>query len=153
MRLAPAMISIAAGLALSCAPAAPDGSTESSQTEAQRVLATEDAYVAAEINRDEAALRRLVDDRFTRNSSNGTTADKEALIQSLLGMHMTGQTITERTVLVDGNLAVTFGTAEIRVQAPGENESAVVLRYTTTYVKRETEWRMLALHMSPRSPR
>ena len=34
------------------------------QTEEQRVLATEDEYVAAEVCRDEAALRRLIDDKF-----------------------------------------------------------------------------------------
>ena len=35
-----------------------------SQDEERRVFAAEDEYVAAEVSRDEAALRRLVDDRF-----------------------------------------------------------------------------------------
>ena len=66
------------------------------QTEALRVLAAEDAYVAAELARDEVALRHLVDDRFVFNSAHGTTSDKEALIGGVLAMHMVGQTISER---------------------------------------------------------
>ena len=36
--------------------------------EEQRVLSAEDEYVAAEVTRDEQALRRLVDDKFVQNS-------------------------------------------------------------------------------------
>ena len=35
-----------------------------SSAEERAVLADEDAYVAAEVQRDEAALRRLVDEHF-----------------------------------------------------------------------------------------
>ena len=55
------------------------------QSEEQRVLAAEDEYVAAEFSRDEATLRRLVDDRFALNSSNGSTSGEEELIQSVSG--------------------------------------------------------------------
>jgi ketosteroid isomerase-like protein len=121
------------------------------QDEDRRVLAVEDEYVAAEINRDEAALRRLVDERFVMNSTNGTTSDKEALIRSVLAMNMAGQTITERTVTVEGDVAIVSGTAEIRLAAPGGDEQVSLLRYTSVYLKRQDEWRMLALHMSPRA--
>lgn len=63
-------------------------------SEEQRVLATEDEYVAAEVSRDEAALRRLVDDRFQYNTGRGTTTGKEELIGSLLKMNMVGQTVS-----------------------------------------------------------
>lgn len=52
----------------------------SRQSEEQQVLAVEDECVAAEVRRDEATLRRVVDDRFVLNSSNGKTSDEEALI-------------------------------------------------------------------------
>ena len=125
----------------------------SPQTEEQRVLAVEDEYVAAELNRDEAALRRLVDDRFVLNSSDGSTSGKEVLIRSILSMNMTGQTITERTVMIEGDLAVIFGTAELRFGSPAGDEQISLLRYTSVYVRRQGHWRMLALHMAPRSPR
>jgi ketosteroid isomerase-like protein len=122
------------------------------QSEEHRVLAAEDAYVAAEVARDEAALRRLVDDRFAFNSSKGTLTGKEEFIQSILKLAMVGQTIRERSVLVEGDVALVFGTAELRFAAPGKEETVQNLRYTSTYVKRQGQWRMLALQMQQRAP-
>lgn len=122
------------------------------QTESVRVLAVEDAYVAAELARDEAALRRLVDDRFVFNSGSGTTSGKEALIASVLAMHMVGQTISERSVLVEEHVALVFGTTELRFAVPGEPETVSTLRYTSTYVSRDGAWRLLALQMQRRVP-
>jgi len=114
--------------------AAAEGSHESSVTaEAAAVLEVEDAWVQAELNNDESTLRRVLDDRFVANHNDGTTSDKEDMIQSALSWDMTGQTITERTVLVRS--------------ADGE-ESVSFLRYTTTYVKRQQGWRAIALHMA-----
>jgi len=121
------------------------------QTEAVLVLAAEDAYVAAELARDEAALRRLVDDRFVFNSGRGTTTDKEALIESVQGMNMVGQTISERSVLVEDGVALVFGTTELRFARPGEPETKSTLRYTSTFIRREGAWRLLALQMQQRA--
>ena len=121
------------------------------QTEDMRVLAAEDEYVAAEVTRDEAKLRLLVDDRFLFNTSQGTTTGKEELIQSVLKMNMVGQTITERSVLVEGNIALVFGTAELRFADPGKSETRSTLRYTATYVNRQGQWRLLALQMQERA--
>jgi ketosteroid isomerase-like protein len=76
---------------------------------------------------------------------------KEDLIRMILAGHMTAQTVTERTVLVDGDAGVVFGTAELKFQAPGESESVSLLRYTATYVKRAGHWRAIAIHMSKRT--
>jgi len=121
-----------------------------SQAEQQRVLATEDEYVAAEVNRDEPALRRLIDDRFMYNSSKGTTTGKEDLIQNVLKMNMVGQTLRERSVLIEGNIAFIFGTADLQFEVPGKEDVVSSLRYTSAYVKREGQWRMLALQMQKR---
>ena len=122
------------------------------QTEALRVLAVEDAYVAAELARDGAALRRLVEDRFVFNAGDGTTSDKGALIESILAMPMVGQTISERSVLLEDHVALVFGTTELRFAAPGEPGTTSQLRYTSTYVRREGAWRLLALQMQRRAP-
>ena len=121
-------------------------------SEERRVLATEDEYVAAEVSRDEAALWRLVDDRFQYNTGRGTTTGKEELIASLLKMNMVGQTIKERSLLIEGNIALVFGTAEIRFANAGKPESVSTLRYTATYVSRQGQWRLLALQMQQRAP-
>jgi hypothetical protein len=123
------------------------------QSEELRVLATEDEYVAAEISRNESELRRLVDDKFQYNTSHGTTTGKEELIQSLLKMKMVGQAVKERTVLLEENVALIFGTAEIRLDKPGKPESTSTLRYTATYIDREGQWRLLALQMQQRAPK
>jgi ketosteroid isomerase-like protein len=118
--------------------------------EEQRVLALEDEYVAAEISRDEATLRRIVDDRFVFNSNSGRTSGKVDLIHNILGWRMTGQTITERSVLVEGDTAVVFGTAELRFASDDKEDAKSLLRYTATYIKRQEEWRLIALHMARR---
>jgi ketosteroid isomerase-like protein len=120
----------------------------SSQREEWRVFAAEDEYVAAEVSRDEAALRRLVDDRFVFNS---TTSGKDELIAEVLKMGMIGQTIRERTVLIDGDIAIVFGTADLKFAGPDSTESLSSLRYTSTYVTRQGQWRMLALQMQKRA--
>ena len=121
-------------------------------SEERRVLATEDEYVAAEVSRDEAALWRLVDDRFQYNTGRGTTTGKEELIASLLKMNMVGQTIKERSLMIEGSIALVFGTAEIRFANAGKPESVSTLRYTATYVSRQGQWRLLALQMQQRAP-
>jgi len=68
-------------------------------------------------------------------------------------MNMVGQTITERSVLLEGELALVFGTSEIVIAKPGQGESTSLLRYTATYVNREGQWRMLALQMQRRAPK
>jgi ketosteroid isomerase-like protein len=118
--------------------------------EAQRVLATEDEWVAAEISRDEGALLRVVDDRFVFNANNGKTLDKAQLIKNVLAWRMTGQTVSERTVLVQGDTAVVFGTAELRFASDGKEDTKSLLRYTATYIKRDGQWRALALQMARR---
>ncbi|MDF1522522.1 MAG: nuclear transport factor 2 family protein [Trueperaceae bacterium] len=120
-------------------------------TDDAQVLAAEDVYVAAEVARDAAALRRVVDDAFTYNASDGTTSGKDALIQSVLQMNMLGQSIRERSVRVEGPFALVFATAGIRFGRADGSESLSSLRYTAAYVKRDEGRRMLALQMQPRA--
>ena len=95
-------------------------------------------------------LRRVIDDQFVSNSNNGQTAGKEDLIKGVLGWNMTGQTISERSVLVSGDTAVIFGTTELRFASAGGEETKSLLRYTSIYVKRDGQWRAIALHMARR---
>lgn len=116
-----------------------------------RVLATEDAWVAAEIARDEAMLRRLADDRFVYNHSDGRTSDKAEFIQSVMSMSMVDQTISERSVLVEDDIALVFGTAALHLAGKDDEITIATLRYTATYVNRDGEWKMLALQMQRRA--
>ncbi len=121
------------------------------ETEEQRVLAAEDEYVAAEVSRNESILHRLVDERFVFNSSDGSTSGKAELIRSVMSMDMVSQELSERSVLVEGHMAIIFGTTELRFQSPGEAPRISKYRYTSVYVDRGGEWRMLGLQMQGHS--
>ena len=150
MRFSSSVAGLTVLLAAACAEPSADSNSVAVKAEEQRVLAAEDAYVAAEIAGDEAELRRLVDDRFSFNTGDGSTSGKEDLIQGVLAMNMTGQSITQRSVIIEGDLAVVFGTTELRLQGADGDERLSVFRYTSVYVKRQDDWRLLALQMAPR---
>jgi hypothetical protein len=150
---------IAAAILAASQPAAAAGiaaeaevTDPASMTAQQQVLAVEDEWVDAEIRRDEATLRRVLDERFTLNHGNGTTTGKEEAIAGVLKWNLIAETITERSVLVDGDTAVVFGTANFVFPAEGTDSGKSAGRYTTVYVKRDGSWRALALHMSARAP-
>lgn len=145
-------IIVIATLTLTASFGQPMSDTNAVHPEQARIFAVEDEYVAAEVARDETALRRLVDDKFRFNTSRGTTTGKEELIGGVLKMNMVGQTIKERSLVIEEPVALVFGTAELRFANPGKPESVSKLRYTATYVKRAGQWRLLALQMQPRSP-
>jgi len=152
MRLWLTAAAVLAGIAtLVACVSGPQDAALTDQGEVQRVLAAEDEYVAAEVTGDELALRRLVDARFVRVLSNGSTYGKEELIQGVLRLRMTKQLLRERSALVEGDFAVVIGTADIWfAQAEGPDKLST-LRYSSTYVKREGRWRMLSLHLAQRT--
>ncbi len=120
--------------------------------EEQLIAALEDEWLDAEVNHDEATLRRIIDDRYTMNLRSGTTLGKEKYIADILAGVMISASITERTVLVDGDTAVTFGT--VNVVDPGEDTSSSAprsSRFTLVYVRRDGQWRALAFHIGERS--
>ena len=95
-----------------------------------------------------AVLDRVLDDRFLLNSSKGPPRDKASVIADTLGWNMVSQTITDRTVLVDGDTAIVFGTANFRFAVEGKDDDVSSGRYTTAYIRRDGRWRALALQMA-----
>lgn len=154
MRTLPIAITLFHAFAMTHSSALAQAEGTQFSAEEQRVLAIEDEYVVAEVNRDEAALRRILDDRFLWNRSNGSTTGKEAYVQSIMSdsFSLVGQTIRERSLLLQGDVAFVFGTADLRFARAGQPESMSSLRYTAAYVCRDGQWRMLVLQMQGRSP-
>lgn len=143
-----------AAVAVSCLATGADTNTsgETLVSEERRVAALEDEWLEAEVKHDEATLRRVIDDRYTVNVSNGTTYGKEQYIADILAGVMMSASITERTVLVEGDTAVTFGTVNVvDPPAEGTNSTPRSARYTLVYIKRDGQWRALAFHISKRS--
>lgn len=146
-------VSIAA-FAVPCVASGTDADTTGAtpQSEEQRVAALEDEWLEAEVRHDEATLRRVIGDRYTMNLSDGTTLGKEQYIADILSGAMASAWITERTVLVDGDTAVTFGTVNVMDPPVDGKESAPRLgRYTLVYVRRDGQWQALAFHIGKRS--
>jgi hypothetical protein len=139
---------VVALIALFGARAQADGSAVPAPTDEQQVIATEDEWVKAEIHRDAATLERVLDDRFLLNSSKGPPRDKASVIADTLGWNMVSQTITDRTVLVDGDTAIVFGTANFRFAVEGKDDDVSSARYTTVYIRRDGRWRALGLQMT-----
>jgi ketosteroid isomerase-like protein len=118
-------------------------------TSEREVLDLERAWVNAEIDRDEAALRAILDDQFVCTFGSGRLLDKEAFIRAIIGdgsNSMLSHDLTERTFVLDGDTAVVVDTDTVR----GTNKGASytnVLRATAVYVRREGSWRVLAEHL------
>jgi len=117
-------------------------------TDEQQVIAVESQWVEAEVHRDAAVLERVLDDRFILNSSSGELRDKATVIADVLRWTMVEQTITDRTVLIDDDTAIVFGTANFRFAVEGKDDEVSAGRYTTVYLKRDGRWRALALQMT-----
>ena len=129
------------------------GATEARRAPAgdarQQVLELEDKWVEAENKHDAATLERILDDKFLATFGARAPRDKATFIQ-----HITegaadptqSQRLTERTVIVDGDTAVSIGTDTISGTANGAAYSAAY-RYTVTYIHRNGRWRALAEHM------
>jgi ketosteroid isomerase-like protein len=60
---------------------------------------------------------------------------------------MTSQTITDRTVVVDGDTAIVYGAANSRCAVEGKGDDVSAGRYTTTCIEGDGQWRALALQM------
>ena len=135
-------------IALFGARAQADGPPAPALTDEQQVIATETEWVQAEIHRDASVLDRVLDDRFLFNSKKGPPRNKASVIADTLRWNMLSQTITDRTVLVDGDTAVVFGTANFRFAVEGKDDDVSSGRYTTAYIRRDGRWRALALQMT-----
>lgn len=49
------------------------------------------------------------------------------------------------------NVALILGTAELQLASPGKPESLSTLRYKSTFISRDGQWRMPALQMRQRA--
>jgi ketosteroid isomerase-like protein len=131
------------------------GASGTPASEAERQLRTlQQAWVTAEINRDAAALRRILDDRFVATFGAGKPMNKAAFIEAITGDPadaMQSQDVTDETRLVDRDTAVVLGTDTIRGTADGKAYTAVY-RFTTVYIKRGGRWLALAEHIVEAPP-
>ena len=113
---------------------------------AQEVLAVEDSYARAVLDRDGAAVRRIVADEFVFDRGDGTTAGVDGLLAILTRLNLIHHRMTERTIEMRAGVGTVSGTALLASASPAE---AVVIRfpYSATYQRRGGVWRMMTLRM------
>jgi ketosteroid isomerase-like protein len=115
----------------------------------QQLIALDQEWVRAECNNDGTTLERILDPQFVHTFGTGPLIDRSAFIQSVtegpIDPTLT-QTLTDRTVVINGDTAVVMQTDTIRHIDEGQSVEHAY-RLTTTYIRRNGHWRALALHM------
>ena len=107
-------------------------------------------WVTAEDQHDAAALVRILDDKFLATSGAGQPVNKESFIKKLASGApdpKQSQTLTDETVIVDGDTAVVIGTDAFH-RLGGAKPDGLTLRYTITFIRRNASWTALAEHIA-----
>ena len=115
----------------------------------RQVLKLEQDWVTAEDKRDEAALRRILDDKFLASFGPNQPYDKETFIKQELSGSVDpteSQTLSDQRVILDRDTAVVIGTGTERGTRNGAAYEEVY-RYTVTYIRRNGRWLALAEHL------
>ena len=138
---------VVCAMTVTSAVAADSGGKQSGGAE-KHVLAQEQAWVEAETKRDAKALNRILHDRFTVTFNTGKLYNKEEFIKAEMESESEApsQTLSDETVIVDGDTAIVAGTVTLRATRKGEPYTRVG-RYTTAYVLRGGQWLALAEHI------
>jgi uncharacterized protein (TIGR02246 family) len=114
----------------------------------QQVLRVDRQWADAEIKRDAATLRRVLDDTFIAVYGSGKVVDKETFIQNVIGDStdtILSQDLSDLTVRVKGATAVVVETDTVRGTDKGQPYRSA-FRITGTYIKRDGTWVALAEH-------
>jgi ketosteroid isomerase-like protein len=143
-------------LTLVCYMAAASAATEPKNSKTpppadakQQVLDLGKEWVAAEIKHDAPTLRRILDDKFVASFDAKKPYDKEAFIKANIAGDVDpteSQTLTDETVVIDGDTAIVVGTDTLHGTNKG-TAYTLVARYTVTYIRRHGHWLALAEHL------
>lgn len=120
----------------------------------QDVLKVDSDWAAAEVRRDEAALERVMDNRFIATFGQGKPVDKPTFIKSILSEDprtAVTQELSNRSVIVDGDTAVVVE-ADTQTSVKNAEKNVMFWRFTVTYIKRQGRWIALAEQGGPARP-
>lgn len=125
-------------------PPLPDGAA---------ILALDQARADAEIARDQSALGRIVDERFAAAiGADPSVIDKPAYLRWVMAQRHGADTradLTDRTLKVDGDMAVLLETARRQGGDRGAAAAPTAMRVMAVFVRRADGWKVFALHLAP----
>jgi hypothetical protein len=79
--------------------------------EQAELISLSDAWIAAEVGHDKAALERILDERFLATfASSGETVDRSAYIEWIMQMQIDPFTVVNEVVNIHGNTALVIST-------------------------------------------
>ena len=79
--------------------------------EQSELISLSDAWIAAEVGHDKAALERILDERFLATfASSGKTVDRSAYIEWIMQMQIDPFTAVNEVVNIHGNTALVIST-------------------------------------------
>ena len=140
----------ALGLSLAIWLAAGSMAAEAQDTDAKQQAAQMlRDWVTAENEHDAAALERILDDQFISTFAAGKPTRKKAFIASLTkgkADPRQTQSLTDETIVVDGDTAILVGTDTFHRTDHAEPDG-LALRYTITCVRKNDRWVAIAEHI------
>jgi ketosteroid isomerase-like protein len=139
---------LGAAMAVSLIACAAQAQTSRSPAEQQVSQLLRD-WVTAENEHDAAALDRILDDQFISTYAAGKPTRKAAFIASLTkgkADPRQTQSLTDETIVVDGDTAILVGTDTFHRTDHAEPDG-LALRYTITCVRKNGRWVALAEHI------
>ena len=139
---------LGAAMAVSLIVCAAQAQTSHSQAKQQVSQLLRD-WVTAENEHDAAALDRILDDQFISTYEAGKPTRKAAFIASLTKGNADpkqSQSLTDETIVVDGDTAILVGTDTFHRTDHAEPDG-LALRYTITCVRKNGRWVALAEHI------
>lgn len=137
------MVRIAAFLAAMSIAACAHGDNIVVETSADRerdsLIVLEREWIDAEINKDRAALERILHPRFVSTFQSGTTVDRGGYIDIIVGMDLEPFTVSGHLIELHGDTAVVIDTLD------GGNT-----KFTWIGIKQNDRWSVIAQTFSPK---
>jgi len=111
----------------------------------QELLAVEDAWVAAWINFDSAALEKLYATEYLSTGANGHAVTRDEDIASTRNHEwvVKAMKLEDMSAHVYGNVGVVTGENNVTASSKGEDVSGAY-RFTDVFVKRDGRWQCVA---------
>lgn len=81
-------------------------------TPEQEVIALDDAWVAAEVSRDRAALERIIDPHALFTYPSGKTIGREAFIDGIMAANLKPYTVRHEAIVISGDTAQIIDASE-----------------------------------------
>ena len=130
------------GILIACAAPLAAQAKPPTQTAEEAVLQITREWLAAEERHDRPTLQRIIADDFEGTAPMGHTVSKDDVMPSEGSSGGVAITTSEMKARVFGDTAVVRASG---VQKAGEKRE---VRFTVVFVKRGTEWKMVAGHLS-----